>query len=71
MGKLTDDEIREIIQKASLLQKFGEHSSAGNRNRIEEEVEQLFEITDELGLPRKFVYEAYLEHQVFPFTNPF
>lgn len=68
---LTDDEIRDIVQKASLLQKFGEHVSAKNSDQTEQETVQLFEITDELGLPRKYVYEAYLEHSDIPVHEPF
>jgi len=71
MGKLTDGEIRNIVQKASLLKKFGELVSAKSSEKPEQEVEQLFEITDELGLPRKYVYEAYLEHSGVPVHEPF
>jgi|AntRauTorcE11897_2_1112592.scaffolds.fasta_scaffold00064_52 hypothetical protein len=71
MSKLTDDEIRDIVKKASLLQKFGEHVSDKSSAEPDKEVKQLFEITDELGLPRKYAYEAYLEYSGVPVHEPF
>lgn len=70
MGKLTDGQIRQIIQKASLLQKFEEGSSSYKPTDESEETERLFEISDELGIPRKFVFEAYLESNGIPVQEP-
>jgi hypothetical protein len=70
MGKLSDDEIRKIVQKASLLEKFGEEGSSKKLNDLDEEIKSLYEITDEIGIPRRFVYEAYVEHSGIPVQEP-
>ncbi len=70
MGKLSDDEIRQIVQKATLLQKYGEQSSPGKATDTDEEIQSLYEITDDLGIPRKFVYEAYMEAGGIPVQEP-
>lgn len=70
MGKLSDVEIRIIIQKASMLQKFSEHSPAAIPDASKPEIQDLFEITDDLGIPRKFVQEAYLESTGIPVHEP-
>ncbi|HET8865286.1 MAG TPA: hypothetical protein VFM80_06270 [Gracilimonas sp.] len=70
MGKLSDTEIRSIIQKATLLKKFREGSSSFSPGNENDELKKLFEITDELDLPRNGVYEAYLEHNGIPVTEP-
>ncbi len=70
MGKLTDAQIRQIIQKASLLQKFNEGSSSYNPEDSSRGTDQLFEITDDLGIPRKFVHEAYIESIGVPVQEP-
>lgn len=70
MGKLTDAQIRQIIQKASLLQKFKEGSSSYNPEDPSSEIDRLFEITDDLGIPRKFVHEAYVESTGIPVQEP-
>ena len=70
MGKLSDDEIRQIVQKASLLEKFGEETSSKKQSDLNEEIKSLYEITDEIGIPRRFVYEAYVEHSGIPIQEP-
>lgn len=70
MGKLSDDEIRQIVQKATLLQKYGEQSSSGKATDTNEEIQSLYEITDEIGIPRKFAYEAYMELGGIPVQEP-
>ncbi|MGN8226716.1 TMEM14 family protein [Gracilimonas sp. BCB1] len=66
MGKLSDNEIRQIVQKATLLQKYGEQSSPDITAPSNNKMQSLLEITDELGIPRKFVYEAYVELEGVP-----
>ena len=70
MGKLSDNEIRQIVQKASLLQKFGEADSSKKNADSNEEIQSLYEITDDLGIPRPFVYEAYVEQAGIPIQEP-
>ena len=70
MGKLSDNEIRQIIQKASMLQKFGE---GANRDKVASsniQLRSLYEISDDLGIPRRFVYEAYVEQAGIPVQEP-
>lgn len=61
MGKLSEVDIRRIVQKASLLQKFGEGSSSIEPDTDDSDLQQLYSLTDDLGIDRTFVYEAYLE----------
>jgi hypothetical protein len=70
MGKFSDHEIRKIVQKATLLQKYGEQSSPGKASDANEEIQSLYEITDELGIPRNFAYEAYMELGGIPVQEP-
>lgn len=70
MGKLSDTEIRSIVQKATLLKKFKESSSSFSPGDENDELKKLFNITDELELPRQVVYEAYLEHNGVPVSEP-
>lgn len=70
MSKLSEQDIRQIIQKASLLQKFGESSSSINLSKANTEISQLFEITDELDIPREYVLEAYNEATGIPVHEP-
>ncbi|MDR9418286.1 hypothetical protein [Gracilimonas sp.] len=71
MGKLTEDEIRAIVQKATLLQKFGESGSSVNRTQSNQELKSLYEITDNLDIPREYVHEAYLEQTGIPISEAF
>jgi hypothetical protein len=70
MGKLSDDEIRQIVQKASLLEKFGEEGSSKKQSDSNDEIDSLYKITDDIGIPRRFVYEAYIERAGIPVHEP-
>ncbi|MEQ8524021.1 hypothetical protein [Gracilimonas sp.] len=70
MGKLSDEEIRQIVQKTTLLQKFGEQSNSRKPEDANKEIQSLYEITDDLGIPRRFVYEAYVEQSGIPIHEP-
>lgn len=70
MGKLSEEEIRRIVQKASLLQKFGEGSTSIEPDTSRSALKELYAITDDLGLPRKFVYEAYVDKEGIPVQEP-
>lgn len=70
MGKLSEQEIRTIVQKASLLQKFQQSSSSINIDPFGEDLSGLYEITDDLNLPRAVVQEAFLELKGIPTSEP-
>lgn len=70
MGKLTNDEIKEIIKRASILQKFYEQS-LGSKNSLQpDEDDQVFEIGDSLSIKRHFVREALLEYEGITIEDP-
>ena len=63
MGKLTNDEIKEIIKRASILQKFHEQS-LGSKSSLHPEVDDpVFEVGDSLNIKRHFIREALLEYE--------
>ncbi len=70
MGKLTDDEIRRIIKRASIFQKF--HEQAPNRSEpfLENDYETVYEIGDSLSVDRQFIKEALIEHEGIPIEDP-
>lgn len=70
MGKLTDDEIRLLIKRASVFQKFNEQSPHTDSVFNEEDYETLFEIADNLNLDRKHIKEALIEHQGIESEDP-
>ena len=70
MGKLTDDEIRLLIKRASVFQKFNEQSPHKDSVFNEEDYQTLFEIADNLNLDRKYIKEALIEHQGIESEDP-
>lgn len=70
MGKLSESEVKEIIQKANLLKRFKESSSSVVVEKSNTELERIFEITDDMGLDRSLVYEAYLEFESVSTSEP-
>jgi len=70
MANLKDDEIRRIVNRATMFQKFYGASFQQSVNKLEEQYPHLFEITDSLNLQRSFVIEALLEHQGIPVEEP-
>jgi hypothetical protein len=70
MSTLSEQDIREIIQQASLLQKFGESSSSIKLSEANAEILQLYEIADGLNISRKYVLEAYTEAAGIPVHEP-
>lgn len=69
MSKLTDDEIRRIIKRASVLQIFHE-SSPGKAHFQPDEYESLYEIADNLDINRNYVREALLEYEGIESDDP-
>jgi len=70
MADLKEEEIRRIVNRATMFQKFYGSSSQSPLAKLEKEYPDLFEITDSLKLERAFVCEALLEHQGIPVDEP-
>lgn len=70
MGILNEDEIRKIIKRASVFQKYYDQSPSRTFTNDPETHEQLFEISDSLNLKREYVMEALIEHQGIPLDDP-
>lgn len=70
MSNLKEEEIRKIVNRATMFQKF--YGASGQRpvSKFENEYPQLFEITDSLKLDRSFVCEALLEYHGIPVEEP-
>lgn len=62
MGKLTDDEIRHLIKRASIFQKFEHQSPHKSAHFSDEDYDTLFELADSLNVNRKYIQEAVVEH---------
>ncbi|GAB5410461.1 MAG: hypothetical protein BalsKO_28260 [Balneolaceae bacterium] len=62
MGKLTDDEIRLLIKRASIFQKFEQQSPHKSAQFVDEDYETLFELSDSLNIDRKYIQEAIVEY---------
>ncbi|MTI88477.1 MAG: hypothetical protein FH748_10960 [Balneolaceae bacterium] len=70
MGKLSDQQIKEIINRATLIQKFGKSGSARYKETEEDTLAGLFEVSDDLGLERKYVWEAFHQTKGVPVHDP-
>ncbi|HBZ39468.1 MAG TPA: hypothetical protein DEO59_13685, partial [Balneola sp.] len=70
MANLKEDEIRRIVNRATMFQKFYGASAQVPLQNLEQEYPDLFEITDSLKLDRAFVCEALLEYQGIPVDEP-
>ncbi len=62
MGKLTDDEIRHLIKRASIFQKFEHQSPHKSAHFVDDDYETLFDLADSLNVDRKYIQEAIVEH---------
>ncbi|MEQ9307948.1 MAG: hypothetical protein RLN90_00730 [Balneolaceae bacterium] len=70
MGKLTDDEIRHLIKRASIFQKFESQSPLKSAHLVDQDYETLFELADNLTINRKYIREAIIEHQGIEVEDP-
>ncbi|MEP1306456.1 MAG: hypothetical protein ABJK11_05280 [Balneola sp.] len=70
MATLKEDEIRRIVNRATMFQKFYGASTQQPVAKLEKEYSNVFEITDSLNLDRAFVCEALLEYQGIPVEEP-
>lgn len=70
MSNLKEEEIRRIVNRATMFQKFYGSLAQQPVSKFENEYPHLFEITDSLNLDRAFVCEALLEHQGIPVEEP-
>lgn len=70
MSNLKEEEIRKIVSRATMFQKF--YGNTGQvSSSLENEYPDLFEITDSMDIHRAHVAEALLEHQGIPVDEPF
>lgn len=71
MGKLTDEELKRIVNRATLFQKIYRNSPKTPVSiPLQSDYPNLFEITDSLNLDRAYVYEAMLEYEGIPIEEP-
>ncbi len=70
MGNLKEEEVRHIVNRATMFQKFYGSSVQQPSKKFEREYAHLFEITDSLKLDRGFVTEALLEYHGVPVEEP-
>ncbi len=70
MGKLTNDEIKEIIKRASILQKFHEQSLGARNSLHHDENDPIYEVGDSLNIKRHFIREALLEYEGIVIDEP-
>ncbi len=70
MGKLTNDEIKEIIKRASILQKFHEQSLSLNQELSKNQEDPVFEIGESLNIKRHFIQEALMEYEGITIEEP-
>lgn len=70
MANLTEDDLKDIIRRASILQKY-HHQSLSQKSSFTEEPESVvYEISDSLGIERHFVKEALIEFEGIPIEEP-
>ncbi len=70
MGRLTNDELKLIIKRASILQRYHEQSLSGAKVPEPEDVESVFEIGHNLDIGRHFIKQAMLEYEGIPIDEP-
>lgn len=70
MGTLTNDEIKEIIKRATILQKFHEQSLGSGRTIQPDENDPVFEVGDSLNIKRHFIREALSEYDGITIEDP-
>lgn len=70
MGKLTEDDIRQIIKRASILQKFYEQAPNHAQLFNKDDYNTLYEIGDSISIKPQFLNEALLEFEGIPSDEP-
>lgn len=70
MGRLTNDELKQIIKRATILQRYHEQSLSGSQVPEPEDVEPIYEIGHNLDIKRHFVKQALLEYEGIPIDEP-
>ena len=70
MGKLTEEELKRIIKRASVLQHFHDQSPIKHSPFTEDDYEDLYEIARNLDIKPHFIKEALLEYEGFPVDDP-
>ena len=70
MGKLTEDDIRQIIKRASILQKFNEQAPNQSPPFIKDDYDTLYEIGESISIKPQFLNEALIEFEGIPIDEP-
>ncbi len=70
MGRLTNDELKQIIKRASILQRYHEQSLSGSQVSEPEDIEPIFEIGHNIDIKRHFIKQALLEYEGIPIDEP-
>lgn len=70
MGRLTNDELKQIIKRASILQRYHEQSLSGSQVPEPEDIEPVFEIGHNLDIKRHFIKQALIEYEGIPIDEP-
>ena len=68
MGTLTEEEVKQVIRRASILQKY--HEQYSGTNKTEHPNEEILEIGDSIGIKRHFIQEALFELTGTPTEDP-
>ncbi len=70
MGRLSEDDIRYIIKRATILQKYHEQSPYKELNPLSEDFESAYSIGDSLSVENRFIHEAIVEYLGSPTHEP-
>ena len=70
MGKITEEELKRIIKRASVLQHFHDQSPIKYTPYDEDDYKDLYEIGQSLDINPHFIKEAILEYEGFPVDDP-
>ncbi|MFV1884133.1 MAG: hypothetical protein ACMZ7B_06585 [Balneola sp.] len=70
MGKLTEEDIRRIIKRASVFQKFEAQAPANVQPFLDDDFETLYELADNLNIDRRHINSAIQESVGFEIEEP-
>ncbi len=70
MGRLSEDDIRYIIKRATILQKYHEQSPHKELHPVSEDFESAYAIGENLSIEKQFIHEAIVEYLGSPTQEP-
>lgn len=70
MGRLSEDDIRYIIKRATILQKYHEQSPHKELHPLSDDFEAAYSIGENLSVEKQFVHEAIVEYLGAPTHEP-